>query len=112
MNSKGKKGKGRVFQQEIRDLLLAICPHGMFQSQPMGVTGTDIIDPSSLLPWRYTECRRWERWPLLADIVEEMRKERSGRWAYVIRRNRARPVWVVPDAVMVDLLVLWLRGIK
>lgn len=109
MTPRSKKAKGRRFQQEIAKLLLGLCPNGGFSSTPMGVPGTDVADPFRLLPWRYIECRNREGFPTLDAIIDEMQKERSGDWAYVIRRNRQAPTWVLSHVVMQKLLAAWVQ---
>ncbi len=109
MTPRGRKAKGRTFQQAVRDCLLGLLPSGEFQSTFMSQPGTDIIDPRKLLPWPYTECRHWETWPKLEAIVEEMKKANSPLWAYTIKKNRQQPVWVVPQAAMLLLLDAWLK---
>lgn len=113
MNSRGRKAKGRAFQQQQRDMLLNLLPEGKFDSQIMSVPGTDIMDPLDQLPWPYTECRNLETWPSLVAIVKEMEsKVKSPMWAYTLKKNRQSPIWVVPQTVMEALLSTWFDALK
>ena len=104
MTSRGRKAKGRVYQQEIAKFLADLGFLGL-KSTTMGESGTDIQDPFSVLPWNYTECKRHERSPTLADIVEMMeKKDRNGWWCFFTRQSRKQSTVVMSMPTLKHLL--------
>src|ERR1043166_2852503 len=110
MTSASAKAKGRKFQQRIRDWLLGLCEWGRFSSTSMGVNGSDIGDPLSLLPFSYCECRCRETWPSLEAIVKEMNGKAGESWAAIYGRNRTQPVVILSWYVFEQLMMRWFRG--
>lgn len=105
MTSRGRKAKGRVYQQEIVTFLTNLGFSGL-KSTTMGETGTDIQDPFSILPWNYTECKRHEKSPILADIVEMMEKKTgsNGWWCFFTRQSRKQSTVVMSMETLRHLL--------
>jgi Holliday junction resolvase len=104
MTSKGRKAKGRTYQQEIVSFLTE-CGFAGLKSTTMGEAGTDIQDPFEMLPWAYTECKRHERSPTLDQITTLMEKKpASGGWCFFSRRTRRPTLVVMPLSVLEALL--------
>jgi hypothetical protein len=106
MTSKGRKAKGRVYQQEIVAFLTE-CGFSALKSTTMGEAGTDVQDPLRQLPWHYTECKRLERSPTLAAIEEIMKKKPRGAersWCFFTRQSREPTLVVMPLELLKELI--------
>lgn len=74
------------------------CGYLHLTSTSMGVHGTDVVDPLGSLPWDYTECKRHEKSPSLADIEALMGSKRikERRWCFFSRQSRKPTLVVMP----------------
>jgi len=106
-----RKAKGRVYQQEIVAWLLQMCGYTHLLSTIMGMWGTDVGDPYAELPWSYTECKRLEKSPSLAEIEVIMSKKRikDRSWCFFSRQSRQPTLVVMPLETLAILLRSHLR---
>ncbi len=95
MDTKSRKGKGRTYQQYIRDRLIAITGLRL-ESQPMGQAGSDIIDIDKGLPWETSECKHWKEYPSLNHLTTLLVPEKRTQ-VFFMRANRK------PDLVVMKL---------
>ena len=61
----------------------------------MGDTGSDIYG-GAITASRYIETRALKLYQSLASIEKEMKKQPNGRWFYITRTNRNKPLVVMP----------------
>lgn len=109
LTPRSRKAKGRMYQQEIAKFLTE-CGFQGLKSTIMGEAGTDIQDPFGLLPWNYTECKRYEKSPSLSEIVSVMEKKtHGGLWCFFSRQSRKPTLAVVPLEVLQRMLSLFVR---
>lgn len=101
---RSRKAKGRVYQQSLRDWLLEIDPFGMYESQTMGLPGSDIQDPAGRLPWSYVELRRHENPPSLNSVRKEMEKAPNDYWVFGTRGNNQQSLFIMSEEMFKRLV--------
>ncbi|MDE2439174.1 MAG: hypothetical protein KGN01_07345 [Patescibacteria group bacterium] len=106
------KGKGRLFQQEVRDLFLKLgnLPAGEIESRGMGQAGEDVIfnsrEAQKLFPF-YVEVKRSSTGFRPDSIFEDLRSKATAKEKTPLlfhRQDRKDPLVTMDLSTFVDFL--------
>lgn len=88
------KGKGKKFERLIADRL-ALITGGAMKAREMGQAGSDIIDVNGKLLWQYSECKHWDKYPSLNELVDLLHEDK-GQQVFFVKADH-KPVLVVME---------------
>lgn len=88
------KGKAKKFERLIADRL-SLITGGVMKAREMGQAGSDIIDVDRKLLWQYTECKHWDKYPSLNELVDLLHEDKGQQVCFV--KADHKPVLVVME---------------